>query len=109
LKNLLIPAFALALAGPVMAMPADQTTTSVVVKYHDLNLSNSRDAAVALKRIDKAAMRACGASEFSLQAYKSAVRDSTCYRDGMNQAVASLNAPLVQALYLDRGMQVARN
>ena len=111
MKNFLVPVLALALAGPAVAMAAstNDATTSVVVSYHDLDLNRSKDAAIALKRIDSAAMRACGASTFSLREYKDAVRQSDCHRDGMNQAIASLNAPLVQALYREHGMQVAGN
>lgn len=91
-------ALALALAAPAVAAPA-APNTEIKVSYSDLDLNNARDARVMLRRLDEAAASACGASPFSLHEYKQAVRRSACYRDGLNQAVAALDAPALTSVY----------
>ena len=111
MKTLTACALALALTTPLAAHAAsagDQAPTATV-RYSDLNLTRSADAAVMLKRLDRAASSACGVSQFSLREVRVAVRQSDCYRDGMNQAVASLNSPTVTAIFKDRAGQLASN
>ena len=55
-----------------------------------------------LRRLDAAQLTACGASTFSLREVIKATRESACYREGLDQAVASLNSPTVNAVH--RGM-----
>ena len=92
-------ALALALAAPAFAAPAGEAATAIKVGYSDLNLGNARDARILLRRLDLAAASACGASPFSVREYQQAVRQSSCYRDGLNRAVAAIDAPAVTSLY----------
>jgi UrcA family protein len=100
MKTPIIIALALAAAAPV-AMPAyADRPTAVEVRYGDLDLNRSTDAAIMLGRLDKAALQACGAFPFSsLREYRLAIRGSRCYANGMRRAVAELNAPAVTSLY----------
>lgn len=110
MKNILICAMAMAFAAPAAGFAAtgsDDATTAVQVRYHDLNLSNSHDAAIMLKRLDTAALEVCGASSFSLPDYRDAVRRSSCYEKATSRAVASIAAPTVSALYQNRAVAIA--
>lgn len=97
-------ALALAIAAPVAAQatPAEQLTTSVAVSQRGLDLTRRHDARVMLRRLDQAALSVCGASHFSVREYQEAVRRTSCYQDGMGQALADVNAPLVTSLYAAR-------
>jgi UrcA family protein len=88
----------LALPAAATANPFDVTSTAKA-PYGDLDLSTPRGAARMLDRIDAAALKTCGASEFSLRDYQKAVRRTACYRDSLTSAVADLNAPTVTALF----------
>jgi UrcA family protein len=92
--------FALALAAPAVAGPT--VTTSIAVSPAGLDLSTATGARLMASRLDRAAVRACGASDFSVRDYQQAVRRSACYRDAMGQALATLNAPGVSAALRDR-------
>lgn len=91
-------ALALALAAPALAH-AESVTSTIAVSSAGLDLGQAADARLMLRRLDHAALKVCGASRVSVEAYKDAVRRSVCYRDGMSQAVASLDAPLVSSLH----------
>jgi UrcA family protein len=69
------------------------------VHYGDLDVSRPHQAAILLGRVSRASLEACGASVESLAEYKTAVRDSDCYRANMRQAVAAIDAPAVTSLY----------
>lgn len=114
MKNMMICAFALALAAPAAsfaapAMSADGQAMALSVSYSGLNLSTPKGARLMINRLDEAAAEVCGASSFSARDYKQAVRSSTCYRDSMNRAVASLGSPTVNALYREHAVIVASN
>jgi UrcA family protein len=112
MKQLVVCALALAVAGPAAAQTASafEVTTSVAARHGDLDLNRSADAAVMVRRIERAALSACGASDFSLRQYREAVRNSACYRESMDTAVASLNVPTVTAIHRDRAsFSVASN
>ena len=106
MKRLAIPALAaLALASPAAADVVTRdgnVTTTVVVRAGDLDLNQAPHAAILVARLDRAAAQTCGASTFSVREYQAAVRRTGCYRDAMGQAVASLNAPAVSAVYRER-------
>lgn len=114
-KLLSLCALGLALALPIAAQaaapgdPAGDEATAVKVRYDDLNLTRTQDAEVMLQRLDRAALGACGASEFSLREYRQAVQRSACYRRSLDQAVAALNAPSVTGLYRESVGLVAAN
>ncbi|ODT85726.1 UrcA family protein [Phenylobacterium sp. SCN 70-31] len=98
--------FAIAAVAALMATPA-LAGTSVAVRTGGLNLSDSQDAAVMLRRLDIAAAQACGAERGSVRDVQVAVRRSACYADAMDTALVKLNAPAVDALHRDRDAQVA--
>lgn len=113
MKTLAIFALALTLAAPVVSQAApsssDARDVAVRVRTNDLDISKPAGAQAMLTRLDRAAAEACGASEFSLREYRDAVRNSSCYRDSMNRAVASLGSSTVNALYRERAVVVASN
>jgi UrcA family protein len=100
LKQYLIGALALAMAIPAAAQAgaALDATKVVSVRHNDLDLSQSKDARVMMRRLDRAALAACNATGFSARAYREVVRRSSCYQHSMDSAVASLGAPTVSAL-----------
>jgi len=100
----------LALAGPAFAASVDgpTQTTSVAARTAGLDLGHHADAQRMVARLDHAALSVCGASQFSASDYRNAVRRSDCYRDAMNTALASLNAPTVTAVYRERAVYAAR-
>ena len=67
---------------------------------HDAKLDEK--LAKMLKRLDNAAMEACGADEGSLSDYKWAVHHSDCHAISLNRAVAALDAPRLTELYQAR-------
>ncbi len=82
---------ALALAAPATASTG-QVTTRIAVPTTGLDLNRPADAKLMARRLDQAAIRVCGASDFSARQHQAAVRQSACYRDAMSQATASLKA-----------------
>ena len=97
-----IAALALALALPAgghAASMAAATRTAVRVPVRGLDLDQPAGAARMLRRLDEAAMEACGASPFSWSEYRWAVRRSECHAASLDRAVAELDAPAVTALY----------
>jgi UrcA family protein len=109
LKHLKTYILALALAIPAVGYAADpaDNATSVTVRYNDLDLDKSADAAILLQRIDDAAMAACGASSASLRDYRESVRHSACHEASMSRALAALNLPAVNRLYRTQPYTVA--
>ncbi len=101
MKTFVIAAAAL-FAAPMLAhaqpLASDQPT-AVAVRYQDLDLNRRADAHVVLGRISDAALEACGASSFSLPDYRASVQRSDCFRRGVQQAVAAINAPEVTNIY----------
>lgn len=86
------------------AAPASAATSGVrteTVRYADLNLNSQAGAHAMLSRIDYAARRAC----FSMTGpmpltSRAAIR--ACRTDAMANAVDTLNAPMVSAMYYGR-------
>jgi len=101
MRQRLICALALGLAipGASLASATSEDHASVSVRYSDSDLAGPKAAADLLRRIDGAAMEACGAPEASLREYRWAVEKSACYNVGVSRAVADLNVPEVTALY----------
>jgi len=94
-------AISLAVVTPAVANAAAPETVgkTVRVSYADLDLNQPQAAAVMLKRLDRAAMSACGASPFSAKAVRDDVRSSACYRTALDQAVAQVGAPELVRLH----------
>ena len=101
LRKSLICALAFLAAAPAVshAATSNKHTTSVEVRYNDLDLSQPAGAAKMLRRLDVAATEACGASEGSLSDYVWAVHRSACHAKSLNRAVTALDAPELTALY----------
>jgi UrcA family protein len=104
--RLLVPTLAaLAIATPAAASADGPfATTSVSVSSAGLALDRTSDAGIMASRLDRGAMGVCGASRFSARDVQTAVRRSACYRDAMEQALASLNAPAVTAAVRGRAL-----
>jgi len=96
MKLLAIAALAAAIAGPAAA---ESLTTSIAVSPAGLDLSSASGAAVMAGRIDRAALRACGASGFSARDVQAEVRASACYSQAVGHATTALNAPAVTAAF----------
>ncbi len=104
MKKSLICTLAFLAAAPAIshAATSNKPINTVKVEYNDLDLSQPADAAKMLKRLDNAAMEACGADEGSLSDYKWAVHHSDCHATSLNRAVAALDAPRLTELYQAR-------
>jgi UrcA family protein len=91
------------LAAPAAANP-DQV--SVAVRFGDLNLAAQPGAAVALRRIHNAAQSICGPAP-DIKDLERTADYRGCVAASMGPAVASLNNPLVTALYTGQGEHTA--
>lgn len=83
----------LAVAPFATAASAAPMTVSIPVSKAKLDLNNPRDAQRMMRRIDMAALEACGASAHSFTEVKRAVAASACHQDAVAGAVAQLNTP----------------
>lgn len=90
------------LAAP--AAPSDQV--SVAVGVGDLNLAAQPGAATALRRIHNAAQSICGPAP-DIRDLERGADYRACIAASMGPAVASLNNPLVTALYSGQGERTA--
>jgi UrcA family protein len=95
---------ALAQSEAAAARSIYHETVAVPVSYRDLDLSSDDGASAMLDRLGRAAIDACGASDFSVKDYRWAVARSTCVRHSMDQAVADLESPTVTRLYNRRAV-----
>jgi len=73
----------------------DPDAVAIKVRYADLNLSNPAGAKTMLHRIHEAALEICGEPDRALAAK---IQNQACMKATIDQAVASLNEPLVTAL-----------
>lgn len=99
MKTLMIASALLAMSAG--AALAGEGVSQVRVTAAGLDLSHSAGAQQMLKRLDVAAMNACGASKFSFPEVRQATRDGVCYKAAMDGAVNALGAPTVTSLYRD--------
>lgn len=83
----------LAGAAPGFAAQAETETVSIPVSKAKLNLNNPQDAQRMMRRIDAAALQACGADAHSFPYVKQAVAASACHREAVAGAVSQLNSP----------------
>jgi UrcA family protein len=85
----------LASAAPAKAQPDDQST-SVRVRFTDLDISHPAGASVLLKRIERAAVTVCGGEPgSSFLGQNSAYQQ--CREDAISQAVRRVDAPMLTA------------
>ena len=97
---------ATATAGARAAQPNPDVLT-VRVPVADLNLASQQGAAVALRRIRRAAGSICGGQPAAAELKRLALYDS-CMRSTVSKAVASLDNPLVTAQYAGRALTPAK-
>jgi UrcA family protein len=90
MKTLVASTVALLLLGSAGLASAAETT-SVAVRAK-LDPGNPRDLQVMMRRIDTAALEACGAQRGSFVEVKRAVAASDCHRDAVANAVAQLKS-----------------
>lgn len=90
-----------ALAG---ATGPDPDRVSVSVGVGDLNLAAEAGAAAALHRIHNAAQSICGSAPYARDLERTAAYGD-CMKAAIGPAVASLNSPMVTALYSGRGQR----
>lgn len=110
MKKLTLGALVMALVLPAAAQAASMKDEGAApVRLNDLNLHTRADAAIALRRLDRAALDACGAADGSLRSFKLVVQRSSCHREAMDRAVSALASPTVNSLYRDRGAVYAQN
>ena len=105
-KNILAAsALSLALAGPVLAQPVVQT---LHVAIADVNTQTESGARTLLARIDHAARTVCGpAPETRELTEQSQYR--ACVAQAKDNAVNSLNLPVLQALYNNQPLPVMQS
>jgi UrcA family protein len=99
-KTIILAALAAAAisSGAAQAARPDPDTLTVRVSLADLNLAGEPDAAIALRRINAAAKSICGDQPAIVELGRMALH-SACMRSTVGRAVATLNSPVVTALY----------
>lgn len=98
-----------ALAAALSSAPAARADTHAsdsmqhrtVVRFSDLDLNRSSDAAVLYDRIDIAARQVCGPRTLT-GSYVTTSGFARCYTNAVEQAVASVNSPQLTALYREQ-------
>ena len=105
------PLLAIVTGGMIVALGVPTTSVaravqlgpdrySVTLRSADLRPATPGGAQRALSRIQRAALEACGASNFSPTVMKAAIRRSTCWRESVADAVGKLDDRLVTQAYL---------
>jgi UrcA family protein len=95
-----------AVVSTFAAVPAHaqfiDTPISVSVGYADLDINQAAGAKILLERIDAASVRACG-GEPDIHMMQQRATFDQCRKSAVDQAVATVNTPLVTAL-ADQGL-----
>lgn len=93
----LIALFLSASSGSLMAQDSKvgPDRYAVTLAGADLPSATSAIARRSLRRIDRAAMLVCGASEGDLREVTSAIRASACWHDAVDDAVRRIDTPLL--------------
>jgi UrcA family protein len=94
-------------AANAQALPAADhpDVLSRIVFIGDLNLSSEAGARAALQRIEVAASTVCG-DQPELRLLDRNTRYQTCVRTAIDQAVATLNNPLMTGLRAPHGVSI---
>ena len=92
-----------ALSAPTMAQDAKAARAryAIAVARADLQSATAVSARRSLRRIDRAAMAACGATGGSLREVTKAVQASACWHDAVSDAVRRIDAPLLSQAWHD--------
>jgi UrcA family protein len=88
-RSAFAPTFALA-AMLVLGAAQAHADTVVVLHTNSLNMAKPADVELLAKRIRTAAMDVCGAPIGSSRAMIDEVKDSSCYRNAVTTAIASM-------------------
>jgi UrcA family protein len=86
--------FGTLIAGFSAVSAADPSSTSITVKYADLNIASPTGALVLYKRIRAAAKRACNYFWF-----KTDEDEAGCVQHTIANAVSKVNQPALSAVY----------
>lgn len=96
------PLMGLALAVAALSAPAlaagqgtPDVTHSVALRGVDLHPASPAAARHLLRKIDEAALDACGGSPFSLRETRDAIEASSCWKDAVADAVRQTQNPLL--------------
>ncbi|HLZ98748.1 MAG TPA: UrcA family protein [Steroidobacteraceae bacterium] len=81
----------------VHAAPTGLETTGIRVRYERRELTSPAAARNLLRRIGDAALESCGASSFSLAEFKTAIVESRCWKDAVDDAVRRIGNPVLSA------------
>lgn len=86
------------------ARATDMDTTSIVVRYGDLDLTHAADAHTLARRIDYAARRACGVHprfhvDWPAARARLIEEFDSCRNEAVDGALAQLDAPEVRLAY----------
>ena len=95
-------AVAAATIAPAVADPANQKF-SVRVTYADLDLSRIEGVKTLTDRLDRAIGKACGNAQRKMSVQQTRMIKQ-CRATAMDQAVASIDAPLLTALHEGRAV-----
>jgi UrcA family protein len=101
-RGLIATAIACAIASSfatVCAAADSNDFPSVVVKFGDLNVSNSRGAAALYGRIKAAARDVCKAYDVSSGRFQRASTSDPCVRKAIEEAVTKVGQPALFAIY----------
>jgi UrcA family protein len=82
-------------AAATLVTPLQAQRTSIAVRHVNLHPGTSAEARRTFAKIDDAALRACGASGFSLAEAKAAMRASPCWQEAVGDAVRQSGDPLL--------------
>jgi UrcA family protein len=105
-KGLAVAAAGLAVLVGMPAFAAGDQQTAVAVR-HVVAPANANEADRLLRRLDEAAMEACGASTHSLSQYRDTIRRSACWRTSMTDVVQRIaDAKLTDAFHQREKMQL---
>ena len=88
-----------ALTPALAADWADVETNTVKVKNLAVSTTSDAMARRMLRRLDDAAIEACGASQFSLPDMKAAIRGSRCWKESVADAVGRIGNPHLTAAF----------
>jgi UrcA family protein len=106
MKRLVVAAVMALAMGSGAAAFADEgradDARAVPVRYADLNLSQSDDAATLLERLRLATTRACEVREVAHPVARTQRGIEACRQAALAEAVAKLDAPMVTQLYADQ-------
>ncbi|WP_343525532.1 UrcA family protein [Sphingomonas sp.] len=75
---------------------------AVALRRTELQSNTPAAARRSLARIDRAVMAICGASNVSLSEAKWAIRHSSCWREGMNDALRQIGDPYLSRAWQDQ-------